>query len=41
MIRILLDGHPEQLNFEEPLSNKIEMIECGNSRVSTITPIWS
>jgi hypothetical protein len=29
---ILLDGCPAQLNFEEPLSNKIEMIECGNSK---------
>jgi hypothetical protein len=24
---ILFDGCPAQLNFEEPLSNKIEMIE--------------
>jgi hypothetical protein len=28
--RILLDGCPAQLNFEEPLSNKIEMIDQGN-----------
>ncbi len=32
MKRILLDGCPAQLNFEEPLSNKIEMIGCGNSK---------
>jgi hypothetical protein len=32
MKRILLDSCPAQLNFEEPLSNKIEMIECGNSK---------
>jgi hypothetical protein len=32
MKRILLDGCPAQLDFEEPLSNKIEMIECGNSK---------
>ncbi len=30
MKRILLDGCPTQLDFEEPLSNKIEMIEYGN-----------
>jgi hypothetical protein len=29
---ILLDGCPAQLNFEEPLSNKIKMIERGNSK---------
>ncbi len=29
---ILLNGFPAQLNFKEPLSNKIEMIECGNSK---------
>ncbi len=32
MERILLDGCPAQLDFEEPLSNKIEMIERGNSK---------
>ncbi len=32
MERILLDGCPAQLDFEEPLSNKIKMIECGNSK---------
>ncbi len=32
MKRILLDGCPAQLNFKEPLSNKIEMIEQGNSK---------
>ncbi len=30
MKRILLNGCPAQLNFEEPLSNKIEMIDQGN-----------
>jgi hypothetical protein len=30
MERILLDRCPAQLNFEEPLSNKIEMIDQGN-----------
>jgi hypothetical protein len=29
---ILLDGCPAQLDFEEPLSNKIKMIKCGNSK---------
>jgi hypothetical protein len=32
MKRILLKGCPAQLDFEEPLSNKIEMIERGNSK---------
>ena len=32
MKRILLDGCPAQLNFEEPLSNKIKMIKCRNSK---------
>ncbi len=32
MKRILLDGCPAQLNFEEPLSNKIKMIEHRNSK---------
>jgi hypothetical protein len=32
MKRILLDGCPAQLNFEETLSNKIKMIKCGNSK---------
>jgi hypothetical protein len=32
MKRILLDGCPAQLDFEEPLSNKIEIIERGNSK---------
>jgi hypothetical protein len=32
MKRILLNGCPAQLNFEEPLSNKIEMIDQGNSK---------
>jgi hypothetical protein len=32
MKRILLDGCPAQLNFDEPLSNKIEMIKRGNSK---------
>jgi hypothetical protein len=32
MKRILLDGCPAQLDFEEPLGNKIEMIDQGNSK---------
>jgi hypothetical protein len=32
MKRILLDGCPAQLKIEETLSNKIEMIERGNSK---------
>jgi hypothetical protein len=32
MKRILLDGCPAHLDFEEPLSNKIEMIDQGNSK---------
>ncbi len=32
MKRILLDGCPAQLDFKEPLSNKTEMIKCGNSK---------
>jgi hypothetical protein len=32
MKQILLDGCPAQLNFEEPLSNKIEMIDQVNSK---------
>ncbi len=32
MERILLDGCPAQLGFEEPLSNNIKMIERGNSK---------
>jgi hypothetical protein len=32
MKRVLLNGCPAQLNFEEPLSNKIEMIKHGNSK---------
>jgi hypothetical protein len=30
--RILLDGCPAELMFIEPLSNKLEMIRCGNSK---------
>ncbi len=30
--RILLDGCPTQLTFEEPLSNKLEFISRGNSK---------
>jgi hypothetical protein len=30
MKQILLNGCPAQLDFEEPLSNKIEMIDRGN-----------
>jgi hypothetical protein len=32
MKRILLDRYPAQFNFKEPLSNKIEMIDQGNSK---------
>ncbi len=32
MKRILLDGCPAELTFEEPLSNKMEMISKGNSK---------
>ncbi len=32
MTRILLDSCPAQLDFEEPPSNKIEMIKWGNSK---------
>jgi hypothetical protein len=32
MKRILLDGCPAQLDFEEPPTNKIEMIDQGNSK---------
>ncbi len=32
MKRILLNGCPAQFNFEDPLSNKIEMIDQGNSK---------
>jgi hypothetical protein len=32
MKQILLDSCPAQLDFEEPLSNKIGMIDCGNSK---------
>jgi hypothetical protein len=32
MKRILLDSCPAQLDFKEPLSNKIKMIKCGNSK---------
>jgi hypothetical protein len=32
MKQILLDGCPAQFHFQEPLSNKIKMIERGNSK---------
>jgi hypothetical protein len=32
MKRILLDGCPAELTFNEPLSNKMEMISSGNSK---------
>ncbi len=32
MKQILLNGCPAQFNFEEPLSNKIKMIDWGNSK---------
>jgi hypothetical protein len=28
----LLNGYPNQLTFEEPSSNKLELISCGNSK---------
>ncbi len=28
--KILLNGCPAQFTFEEPLSNKLEFISCGN-----------
>jgi hypothetical protein len=34
--RILLDGCPAQLTFEEPLSNKLEFISRGNSNKSFV-----
>jgi hypothetical protein len=30
MKQILLNGCPAQLDFKEPLSNKIKIMECGN-----------
>jgi hypothetical protein len=30
--RILLNRFPAQLTFEEPSSNKLEFISCGNSK---------
>ncbi len=30
--QILLDGCPAQLTIDEPLSNKLEFISCGNSK---------
>ena len=41
MKRILLNGCPAQLNFEEPLSNKIEMIDQGNSKSFNANTAWS
>ncbi len=32
MKQILLDGCPAQLDFEKPLTNKIEMIDRANSK---------
>jgi hypothetical protein len=32
MKRIFIDGCPEELKFDEPLSNKLTMIERGNSK---------
>jgi hypothetical protein len=36
--QILLDGCPAQLTFEEPSSNKLELISCGNSKNFIVTP---
>jgi hypothetical protein len=32
MKQILLDGYPAELRFEEPISNKMEMISRGSSK---------
>jgi hypothetical protein len=39
MERILYYSCPAQLDFKEPLSNKIKMIKCGHSKASTTTPL--
>jgi hypothetical protein len=36
--RILLDGCPAQLTFEEPSSNKLKFISCGNSKSFVVNP---
>ncbi len=36
--RILLDGCPTQLTFEERSSNKLEFISRGNSKISVENP---
>jgi hypothetical protein len=36
--RILMDGCPAQLTFEEPLSNKLEFISRGNSKNFIVNP---
>ena len=36
--QILMDGCPDQLTFEEPLSNKLEFISRGNSKNSIANP---
>ena len=38
---ILLDRCPAQLDFEEPLSNKIEMIDQGNLKSFNANTAWS
>ncbi len=36
--QILLNGCPAQLTFEVPLSNKLELISCGNFKVFVENP---
>ncbi len=36
--QILLDDCPAHLTFEEPLSNKLEFISCGNSKIFVENP---
>jgi hypothetical protein len=40
MERIFIDGCPAELQFDEPLSNKLTMIEQGNLKsFNSLTPI--
>ncbi len=41
MKRILLNGCPAQLTFEEPTSKKLEFISRGNSKSFVDNPHWS
>ena len=38
MKRILIDGCPVELKFDKPLSNKLTMIEQGNSKIFNDNP---